>query len=66
MDHRPGVNFTIILLQAFTSTDPKSAKKTDNLTVFFALLVSALINALSITLVKLIPEAPMVMVMVKW
>ncbi len=38
----PGVDFTNILCAAFRHTDPKSAKKTDSLTVFFALLGSAL------------------------
>jgi len=32
-----GVNFTNNLQAAFTRADPKSTKKTDNLTVFFAL-----------------------------
>ncbi len=32
------VNFTNILCKAFMRPDPKSAKKTNNLTVFFALL----------------------------
>ncbi len=41
----PGVNFINILLAAFTSTDPKSAKKTDSFTVSFALLGSALVKA---------------------
>jgi len=31
-------NFTNILFEAFMSKDPQSAKKTDNLTMFFALL----------------------------
>ncbi len=35
------VNFINVLQAAFTLTDPKSAKKTDNLTVFFALLGSS-------------------------
>ncbi len=30
----PGVDFTHVLLQAFMLADPKSAKKTDGLTVF--------------------------------
>jgi len=34
----PGVNFTNILCATFIQADPKSAKKTDSLTVFFALL----------------------------
>jgi len=40
-----GVDFTNILLEAFTRTDPKSTNKNDSLTVFFALLGSALRNA---------------------
>jgi hypothetical protein len=39
----------------YTRADPKSAKKTDNLTVFFALLGSALVKAVCRTLMKLIP-----------
>ncbi len=35
--------------------DPKSAKKTDNLTIFFALLGSARVKAAQRTLMKLIP-----------
>jgi hypothetical protein len=31
---KSGINFIISLLKAFISTDPKSAKKTDSLTVF--------------------------------
>ncbi len=41
--------------QHFTSTDPKSAKKTDCLTVFFALLGSARIKAAHKKLVKSTP-----------
>jgi hypothetical protein len=33
-----GANFIIFLHEAFTHVDPKSAKDTDNLTVFFLLL----------------------------
>jgi hypothetical protein len=36
-----GIDFTNILCAAFPGTYPKSAKKTDGLTVFFALLESA-------------------------
>jgi hypothetical protein len=36
-----GINFTNILRTAFTRADPKSAKKTDDFIVFFALLGSA-------------------------
>jgi hypothetical protein len=32
---QPGVDFTNILLEDFTGADPKSAKNTDDLTVFF-------------------------------
>ncbi len=35
-----GVNFTNILSAAFSSAGPKSAKKTDSLTVFFAVFKS--------------------------
>jgi len=35
-----GVNFINVLRAAFEHSDPKIAKKTDNLTVFLALLVS--------------------------
>jgi len=41
----PVVNFNNILQAAFTRTDPKSAKKTDNLTVFFAHLGSVHVKA---------------------
>ncbi len=37
---KPGINFTNVLRSAFESADTKSAKKTDGLTVFFALLGS--------------------------
>jgi len=47
-----GVNFTNILRTAFTNADPKSRKKTDGLTVFFALLGSAHIKAAHKMLVK--------------
>ena len=49
----PGVNFTNILLAAFTRADPKSAKKLLNLNVFFALLGSTSAKAACRTLVKL-------------
>ena len=52
---RPGVNFTNVLRPAFTHTDPKSAIKLLNLTVFFALLGSARVKAACRTLVKLTP-----------
>jgi len=35
---RSRIDFTNILLKDFTFADPKSAKKTDGLTAFFALL----------------------------
>jgi hypothetical protein len=38
--HLPGVDFINILRTAFTHVGPKSAKKADSLTVFFALLGS--------------------------
>jgi len=47
------MNFTNILSAAFMRVDPKSAKKTDNLTVFFALLGSAPVKAAHKMLVKL-------------
>jgi len=50
-----GVNFINILQEAFTRTDPESKKKTDNLTVFFALSGSALVKAACKWLVKLTP-----------
>jgi len=40
-------------VSAFVPTDPKSAKKTDNLTVFFALLGFAGVKAGCRTLMKL-------------
>jgi hypothetical protein len=39
-DEHSGVNFIKVLLAAFTRADHKSAKKTENLTVFLALLGS--------------------------
>jgi len=36
--------------------DPKSAKKTDSFTVFFALLVSAHVKAAHLMLVKFTPD----------
>jgi len=41
----PGVNFINVLQAAFTSADPKSAKKTVKLSVFFALSGSARVKA---------------------
>jgi len=43
----PGFNFINILQEAFTRTDPKSVKKTDSLTVLFALSGSARVKAAS-------------------
>jgi len=51
----PGVYFINILRAAFTNTDPENAKKTDNFTVFFALLGSTRVKALCKMLVKLTP-----------
>jgi len=51
----PGVNFINILRKALACKDPKSAKKTDGLTVFFALLGSAHIKAFCKMLMKLTP-----------
>jgi len=51
--HRePGVNFTNIVLEAFAHRDPKSEKRTDDLTVIFALLGSAHVKASLKLLVK--------------
>jgi len=41
------------LLEAFTHADPKSVKKTDNLTVFFTTLGSVYVKALCKMLMKL-------------
>jgi len=51
----PGVNFINVLCTVFTRPDPKSAKKTDGLTVFFALLGSSYAKAAHRTLMKLTP-----------
>ncbi len=48
-----GVSFIIILQAAFTPTDPESAKKTDILTVFFALSGSDWVKAARKMLMKL-------------
>ncbi len=48
-----GVNSTNILHTDFMRTNPRSAKKTYNFTVFFALLGSECIKAARKTLVKL-------------
>jgi len=50
-----GVNFINVLQAAFVLADPKSAKETVKLSVFFALLGSALAKAAHKTLVKLTP-----------
>jgi len=55
MKLRPGVNFINVLKAAFTLADPKSTKKTDGLTVCFALLGSVLIKASRKMLVKSTP-----------
>ncbi len=47
------VNFTNVLLTAFTLKEPESVKKIDNLTVFFMHLGSAPIKAVRRTLMKL-------------
>ncbi len=52
MKFTPGVNFTNSLCSTFMGTDPKSVKKTDSLTIFFALLGSACVKALRKMLVK--------------
>jgi len=49
----PGVNFINVQQAAFTIADPKSAKKTDNLTVCFALSGSAKVKAAHRKLMKL-------------
>ncbi len=52
-----GVNFTNILQAAFECADPKNVKKIDNLTIFFALLVSECAKAVCRMLMKLSPVA---------
>jgi len=49
----PRVNFTNILCATFTHADPESAKKTDSLTLFFALLRSVCVKAAQKMLLKL-------------
>ncbi len=51
--HFRAVDFTNILREAFKRADPKSTKKTDNLTVFLALMGSAHVKASNEVLVKL-------------
>jgi hypothetical protein len=55
-----GVNFIKVLRAAFAGANPKSAKKADNLTVFFALLGSACVKAACKTLMKLTPGVKVV------
>jgi len=50
---QPGVNFINILRAAFVRADPKSVKKTDNLTVFFAFLEYSCVKAACRMLMKL-------------
>ncbi len=52
---KPYVNFTNILRAALTHVDPKSAKKTYDLTVLFVLLGSECVKAVRKMLMKLIP-----------
>jgi len=51
----PGVNFINVLQAPFMRLDPESAKNTDGLTVFFALLGSACEKAASRKVMKLTP-----------
>jgi len=55
VSRQPGVDFTNILRAAFASADPKSAKKTVKLSVFFVLLGSACAKAAHRMLMKLTP-----------
>ncbi len=50
-----GVDFTNVLREAFMQQDPKSAKKTDRLTVIIVLLGFARVKAVRRALMKLIP-----------
>jgi len=52
----PSVNFINVLRAAFVQADPKSVKKTDNLTVFYTLLGSEHSKAAHRTLMKLTPN----------
>jgi len=52
-----GGNFINVLQAAFVCADPKSAKKIDNLTVFFTLLGSTPVKADRRMLMKLTPGA---------
>ncbi len=49
-----------VLQAAFTRADPKSAKMTDNLTVFFELLGSASIKAVGRMLMKLATDGNLI------
>jgi len=51
----PGVKFINVPRAAFTLVDPKSAKKIDNLTVFYTLYGSSRAKAACRKLVKLTP-----------
>jgi len=50
-----GVNFTNILCATYTRAIPKAQKKTEGLTIFFALLGSLHVKAARNNLVKLTP-----------
>jgi len=52
----PGVNFINILREAYVCADPKSAKRRDSLTVFFALLGSFCVKAAHKMFVKSTPD----------
>ncbi len=52
---RPGVNFNNILLKAFTGADPKSARNTNSLTIFFALWEFVCLKSVCEILVKSTP-----------
>jgi len=52
-DEHSGVNFIKVLLAAFTHANHKSAKKTDDLTVFLAILGSGHAKAARRPLMKL-------------
>ncbi len=54
----PWVNFTNIFFAAYNCAYPKRVKKTDSLTIFFALLGSGHIKASCKLLVKLTPCLP--------
>jgi hypothetical protein len=56
-EKKPEVNFINLLQAAFTHADPKSAKKTVKLSVFFTLLGSASAKATHRSLMKLTPGA---------